>query len=146
MNGTNEHQRNREYVLNVKVHTGTKKRRSNAKSTLVLWVLLLCTHGVISAEPYTYSTRSVAAFAPHTVYHMFTHHTTTLYNISMGTSVKCIVTVTFKDDKTEKFECCDTPNVGGYWLTIYPYQDPTSRKFISMQRVSEIEYRFTSDD
>ena len=48
------------------------------------------------------------------------------------------VTITYKDDTKQEFECSATPYVDKDWVTIYPYRDPLSRIYILGERVSEV--------
>lgn len=60
--------------------------------------------------------------------------------------IYCEVKIEYRDDKVEKFKCCDTPSSNPDWITIFPYEDPTARKWIPREAVKSVEYRWRAVD
>lgn len=49
--------------------------------------------------------------------------------------------ITYKDEKTEEFECVDFPAFSQEWITLY--LENFVRKFIAIERIAEIETYFS---
>ena len=57
--------------------------------------------------------------------------------------VEVIVDVTFRDDKTKKIACWDTPSMGGDWVTIYPKtRTPMGREAIPAAAIKDISWDY----
>ena len=52
------------------------------------------------------------------------------------------VTIVYKDDKVEKFESCDTPYLGAEWVTLYPRNEPLSRKMVAREKIDNISWKY----
>lgn len=61
----------------------------------------------------------------------------------MKNGVDVVVDVTYRDDKSERFICWDTPGVNPEWITLYPKtKSPMGRTLIPSAGVRDIVWDY----
>jgi hypothetical protein len=54
------------------------------------------------------------------------------------------VKIRFKDGTKETFDSADTPMMGNDWTTLFPLNDPLSRRMIRTDTIEEVSFKYAN--